>query len=50
MWLMQLSFLVNMIIVKLETEVLGGIANIVADIIRQVSGITGTKTLAGAEI
>ncbi|MAI04566.1 MAG: AsnC family transcriptional regulator [Euryarchaeota archaeon] len=38
------------IIVKLEAEVLGQIAKIVVDIIRQVPGVTGTKTLAGAEI
>ena len=38
------------IIVKLEAEVLGHIAKIVVDIIRQVPGVTGTKTLAGAEI
>ena len=37
------------IIVKLEAEVLGQIAKIVVDIIRQVPGVTGTKTLAGAE-
>ena len=38
------------IIVKLEAEVLGEIAKIVVDIIRQVPGVTGTNTLAGAEI
>ena len=38
------------IIVKLEAEVLGQIAKIVVDIIRQIPGVTGTKTLAGAEI
>ena len=38
------------IIVNLEAEVLGQIAKIVVDIIRQVPGVTGTKTLAGAEI
>ena len=38
------------IIVKLEAEVLGQIAKIVVNIIRQVPGVTGTKTLAGAEI
>jgi len=38
------------IIVKLEAEVFGQIAKIVVDIIRQVPGVTGTKTLAGAEI
>ena len=38
------------IIVKLEAEVLGQIAKIVVDIIRQIPGVIGTKTLAGAEI
>jgi len=38
------------VIIKLEAEVLGQIAKIVVDIIRQVPGVTGTKTLAGAEI
>ena len=38
------------IIVKLKAEDLGLIAKIVVNIIRQVPGVTGTKTLAGAEI
>ena len=38
------------IIVKLEAEVLANTAKIVVDIIRQIPGVTGTKTLAGAEI
>ena len=38
------------IIVKLEAESLGIIAQTVVDIIRQVPGVTETKTLAGAEI
>lgn len=37
------------IIVKLEAEALGIIAKTVVDIIRQVPGVTGSKTLAGAE-
>tara|TARA_B110001452_G_scaffold267296_1_gene276631 strand:+ start:2740 stop:2973 length:234 start_codon:yes stop_codon:yes gene_type:complete len=38
------------IIVKLEAETLGIIAKTVVDIIRQVPGVTDSKTLAGAEI
>ena len=38
------------IIIKLEAETLGVIAKTVVDIIRQVPGVTGSKTLAGAEI
>jgi len=38
------------IIIKLEAENLGVIAKTVVDIIRQVPGVTGSKTLAGAEI
>ena len=38
------------IILKLEDESLGMIAKTVVNVIRQVSGVTGTKTLAGAEI
>ncbi len=38
------------IIVKLEAETLGIIAQTVVDIIRQVPGVTDSKTLAGAEI
>ena len=38
------------IILKLEAEVLGQIAKIVVGIIRQIPGVIGTKTLAGAEI
>ena len=37
------------IIVKLEAKTLGIIAQTVVDIIRQVPGVTDTKTLAGAE-
>mgnify|MGYP001334347973 CR=1 FL=1 len=37
------------IIVKLEADSLGIIAKTVVDTIRQVSGVTGSKTLAGAE-
>jgi DNA-binding Lrp family transcriptional regulator len=37
------------IIVKLEAESLGIIAQTVVDTIRQVPGVTDTKTLAGAE-
>ena len=37
------------IIVKLEAEALGIIAKTVVDIIRQVPGVTGSKTLAGDE-
>lgn len=38
------------IIIKLEAADLGVIAKTVVDIIRQVPGVTGSKTLAGAEI
>tara|TARA_B100000767_G_scaffold189088_1_gene176429 strand:- start:375 stop:608 length:234 start_codon:yes stop_codon:yes gene_type:complete len=38
------------IIVKLEADTLGIIAKTVVDIIRQVPGVTDSKTLAGAEI
>tara|TARA_B100000925_G_C21603314_1_gene301411 strand:- start:169 stop:402 length:234 start_codon:yes stop_codon:yes gene_type:complete len=38
------------IIIKLEAESLGIIAKIVVDVIRQVHGVTGSKTLAGADI
>ena len=38
------------IIIKLEAADLGIIAKTVVDIIRQVPGVTGSKTLAGAEI
>jgi len=38
------------IIIKLEAETLGVIAKTVVDVIRQVPGVTGSKTLAGAEI
>ncbi len=38
------------ILVKLEAETLGIIAKTVVDTIRQVDGVTDTKTLAGAEI
>ena len=38
------------IIIKLEAESLGIIAKIVVDVIRQVPGVTGSKTLAGADI
>ena len=37
------------IIVKLEADSLGIIAKTVVDTIRQVTGVTGSKTLAGAE-
>ena len=37
------------IIVKLEAESLGIIAKTVVNTIRQVSGVTGSKTLAGAD-
>ena len=37
------------IIVKLEADSLGIIAKTVVDTIRQVSGVIGSKTLAGAE-
>ena len=37
------------IIVKLEAESLGVIAQTVVDIIRQVPGVLDSKTLAGAE-
>jgi DNA-binding Lrp family transcriptional regulator len=38
------------IIVKLEADSLGIIAKTVVDTIRQVPGVTDSKTLAGAEI
>ena len=38
------------IIIKLEAESLGIIAKTVVDTIRQVPGVTGSKTLAGAEV
>lgn len=38
------------IIVKLEAASLGIIAKTVVDTIRQVAGVTDTKTLAGAEL
>jgi len=38
------------ILVKLEANSLGEIAQTVVDTIRQVSGVTDTKTLAGAEL
>lgn len=38
------------IIAKLEAEDLGTIAKTVVGTIRQVPGVTNTKTLAGAEI
>lgn len=38
------------ILVKLEANSLGEIAKTVVDTIRQVSGVTDTKTLAGAEL
>ncbi len=37
------------IIAKLEAENLGDIAKTVVEIIRQIPGVTDTKTLAGAE-
>ena len=38
------------IIIKLEAESLGIIAKTVVDTIRQDPGVTGSKTLAGAEV
>lgn len=38
------------IIIKLEAESLGIIAKTVVDTIRLVPGVTGSKTLAGAEV
>ena len=38
------------IIIKLEADSLGIIAKTVVDTIRQVPGVTGSKTRAGAEI
>ncbi len=37
------------IIAKLEADNLGDIAKTVVEIIRQIPGVTDTKTLAGAE-
>jgi len=37
------------IIAKLEADSLGDIARIVVDIIRQIPGVTDSKTLAGAD-
>jgi len=37
------------IIAKLEADSLGEIAKTVVEIIRQIPGVTDTKTLAGAE-
>ena len=38
------------LIVKLEAEDLSGIAAIVVENIRQIEGVTDTKTLAGADL
>jgi DNA-binding Lrp family transcriptional regulator len=38
------------IILKLESESLGDIAGVVVEKIRQIEGVTETKTLAGADI
>tara|TARA_B100000123_G_C25598522_1_gene370373 strand:+ start:165 stop:398 length:234 start_codon:yes stop_codon:yes gene_type:complete len=38
------------IIIKLEADSLGIIAKIVVDTIRQIPGVTGSKTLAGADV
>ena len=38
------------LIVKLEADSLSGIAGIVVENIRQIEGVTDTKTLAGAEL
>ena len=37
------------IIAKLEADNLGNIAKTVVEVIRQIPGVTDTKTLAGAE-
>jgi len=38
------------LIVKLQAEDLSGIATIVVENIRQIEGVTDTKTLAGADL